>query len=61
LGYLSPEKFEAMQIGDPNSKAATITCSFGKASTLLDLGTGTQTPSPSPDPNPLLGTDQEIL
>jgi transposase InsO family protein len=62
LGYLSPEKFEAMQTGDQNSKAATITCSFGRASTLLDLGTGTQTPSPSPDPNPqLLGTDQEIL
>ena len=61
LGYLSPEKFEAMQTGDQNSKAATITCSFGRASTLLDLGTGTQTPSPSPDPNPLLGTDQEVL
>jgi transposase InsO family protein len=62
LGYLSPEKFEAMQTGDQNSKAATIICSFGRASTLLDLGTGTQTPSPSPDPNPLLlGTDQEIL
>jgi transposase InsO family protein len=61
LGYLSPEKFEAMQTGDQSSKAATITCSFGKASTSLDLGTGTQTPSPSPDPNPLLGTDQEVL
>ena len=61
LGYLSPEKFEAMQTGDQSSKAATITCSFGKASTLLDLGTGTQTPSPSPDPNPLLGIDQEVL
>ena len=60
LGYLSPEKFESMQTGDQSSKAATITCSFGKASTLLDLGTGTQTPSPSPDPNPLLGTDQEV-
>ena len=62
LGYLSPEKFEAIQTGDQSSKAATITCSFGRAGTLLDLGTGTQTPSPSPDPNPLLlGTDQEIL
>lgn len=62
LGYLSPEKFEALQTGDQTSKAATITCSFGKANTLLDLGTGTQTPSPSPDPNPLLlGTDQDIL
>ena len=62
LGYLSPEKFEAIQTGDQSSKAATITCSFGRANTLLDLGTGTQTPSPSPDPNPLLlGTDQEIL
>jgi putative transposase len=61
LGYLSPEKFEAIQTGDQSSKVATITCSFGKASTLLDLGTGTQTPSPSPDPNPLLlGTDQEV-
>lgn len=62
LGYLSPEKFEAIQTGDQSSKAATIRCSFGRAGTLLDLGTGTQTPSPSPDPNPLLlGTDQEIL
>jgi transposase InsO family protein len=61
LGYLSPEKFEAMQTGDQRSKAATITCTFGRAGTLLDLGTGTQTPSPSPDPNPLLGTDQEVL
>ena len=62
LGYLSPEKFEAIQTGDQSSKAATITCSFGRAGTLLDLGTGTHTPSPSPDPNPLLlGTDQEIL
>lgn len=61
LGYLSPEKFEAMQTEDQISKAATIMCSFGKASPLLDLGTGTQTPSPSPDPNPLLGTDQEVL
>ena len=61
LGYLSPEKFEAMQTGDQSSKAATITCCFGKASTLLDLGTGTQTPSPSPDPNPLLGQIEETL
>lgn len=61
LGYLSPEKFEAMQTGNQSSKAATITCSFGRAGTLLDLGTGTQTPSPSPDPNPLLRTDKAIL
>ena len=61
LGYLSPEKFESLQIGDQRTKAATITYSFGRASTLLDLGTGTQTPSPSPDPNPLLRTDQEVL
>jgi putative transposase len=61
LGYLSPEKFEALQTGDQSSKAATITCSFGRASTLLGPGTGTQTPSPSPDPNPLLGIDQEVL
>jgi hypothetical protein len=55
LGYLSPEKFEARQTGDQSSKTATIAYSFGRASTLLDLGTGTQTPSPSPDPNPLAG------
>lgn len=61
LGYLSPEKFEAIQTGDQSSKAATITCSFGRENPLLGLGTGTQTPSPSPDPNPLLGTDQEVL
>lgn len=53
LGYRSPEEFERAQSRDPTLKAATITCSFGKASTLL-LGMGTQTPSPSPDPNPLL-------
>jgi putative transposase len=53
LGYRTPEEFERAQSGDPTLKAATVTCSFGKASTLL-LGTGTQTPSPSPDPNPLL-------
>jgi len=56
LGYLSPEEFEAAQSGDQSLKAATVTCSFGKTSTVLGLGTGTQTPSPSPDPNPLLGT-----
>jgi len=61
LGYLSPEKFEAIQTGDPSSKAATITCSFGRAGTLLGLGTGTQTPSPSPDPNPLLARAEKIL
>jgi hypothetical protein len=55
LGYRSPEEFEQAQSPDPTLKAATLTCSFGKASTLL-LGTGTQTPSPSPDPNPLLQT-----
>ena len=43
LGYRSPEEFEAAQSGDQNLKAATVTCSFGKASTTLGLGTGTQT------------------
>ena len=61
LGYLSPEKFEAIQTGDQSTKAATITYSFGRANTLLDLGTGTQTPSPSPDPNPLLVQIEETL
>jgi len=56
LGYRSPEEFEAAQSGDPSLKAATVTCSFGKTSTVLGLGTGTQTPSPSPVPNPLLRT-----
>jgi putative transposase len=60
LGYRSPEEFERAQSGDPTLKAATVTCSFGKASTRL-LGTGTQTPSPSPDPNPLLKTIEEAL
>lgn len=55
LGYRSPEEFEQAQSADQTLKAATVTCSFGKASTLL-LGTGTQTPSPSPDPKPLLET-----
>jgi transposase InsO family protein len=58
LGYRTPEEFERAQSGDPTLKAATVTCSFGKASTRL-LGTGTQTPSPSPDPNPLLRTIEE--
>jgi transposase InsO family protein len=56
LGYQSPEEFEAAQSGDASLKAATVTCSFGRASTLMGPGTGTQTPSPSPDPNPLLRT-----
>jgi putative transposase len=60
LGYRTPEEFEQAQSGDPTLKAATVTCSFGKASTRL-LGTGTQTPSPSPDPNPLLRTIEEVL
>jgi len=60
LGYRSPEEFEQAQSGDQTLKAATVTCSFGKASTLLDLGKGTQTPSPSPDPNPLLGSAKEV-
>jgi putative transposase len=54
LGYRSPEEFEKAQSGDPSLKAATVTCSFGRARELLGLGTGTLTPSPSPDPNPLL-------
>jgi putative transposase len=54
LGYRSPEEFEKAQGGDPSRKAATVTCSFGRARPLLGLGTGTPTPSPSPDPNPLL-------
>lgn len=60
LGYRSPEEFERAQSGDPTLKVATVTCSFGKASTLL-LGTGTQAPSPSPDPNPLLCQIEEVL
>jgi putative transposase len=60
LGYRTPEEFERAQSGDSTLKAATVTCSFGKASTLL-LGTGTQTPSPSPDPNPLLCQIEEVL
>lgn len=60
LGYRTPEEFERAQSGDPTLKAATVTCSFGKASLGL-LGTGTQTPSPSPDPNPLLCHIEEVL
>ena len=56
LGYLSPEEFEAAQSQDQHLKAATVSCSFGRATTLMEPGTGTQTPSPSPDPNPLLRT-----
>jgi transposase InsO family protein len=60
LGYRSPEEFEQAQTGNPRLKAATVLCSFGKASTLLDLGKRTQTPSPSPDPNPLLDSVEEV-
>jgi len=61
LEYRSPEQFEnALDKDDVSSKAATVTCTFGRATTLM-LGTGTQTPSPSPDPNPLLQTDKVML
>jgi transposase InsO family protein len=60
LGYRSPEEFEQAQSGDQSAKAATVTCSFGKANPWL-LGTGTQAPSPSPDPNPLLCRIEETL
>jgi len=53
LGYLSPRDFEQALENQQTPKAATLSCSFGKAST-RELGMGTQTPSPSPDPNPLL-------
>jgi putative transposase len=55
LGYRSPQDFEHALKDQETPKAATMICSFGKASTRL-LGTGTQTPSPSPDPNPLLNS-----
>jgi putative transposase len=55
LGYLSPRDFEQTLENQETPKAATLSCSFGKASTRA-LGMGTQTPSPSPDPNPLLNT-----
>jgi putative transposase len=60
LGYRSPEEFERAQSGDQNRKAATVTCSFARASTLAGLGTGTPTPSPSPDPFPRLRRLEEI-
>ena len=53
LGYCSPQDFEQELKNQETPKAATMICSFGKASTVL-LGTGTQSPSPSPDPNPRL-------
>jgi putative transposase len=64
LGYRSPEEYErAMSQQNPETapRVATVSCSFGRASTRLGLGTGTQTPSPSPDPNPLLRTIEEVL
>ena len=60
LGYLSPRDFEQALENQKTPKAATMICSFGKASTRI-LGTGTHTPSPSPDPNPLLKTDEAML
>lgn len=61
LQYRSPEQFEnALDKDDVSLKAATVTCTFGRAKTLM-LGTGTPTPSPSPDPNPLLKTDEAML
>ena len=63
LGYRTPEEFERAQ--SPNQeqslKVATVTLTFGKASTLLGSGTGTQTPSPSPNPNPLLENSERAL
>jgi transposase InsO family protein len=63
LGYRTPEEFERAQ--SPNQeqslKLATVTLTFGKASTLLGSGTGTQTPSPSPNPNPLLENSERAL
>ncbi len=56
LGYLSPRDFEQALENQQTPKTATLSCSFGKASTLLDRGMGPQTPSPSPDPNPRLDT-----
>jgi transposase InsO family protein len=61
LGYRTPEEFEKAQSSDPTLKVATVTYTFGKASTLLGPGTGTQTPSPSPDPNPLLRKVEETV
>jgi putative transposase len=60
LGYRSPQDFERALENRETPEAATLICSFGKASTSR-LGTGTQTPSPSPDPNPLLDGVEEIL
>jgi transposase InsO family protein len=61
LGYRTPEEFEKAQSSDQTLKVATVTYSFGKASTLLEPGTGTQALSPSPDPNPLLRKVEETL
>jgi transposase InsO family protein len=55
LGYCSPRDFEQALKNQETPKAATMICSFGKASPLL-LGTGTQSPSPSPAPNPRLNS-----
>jgi putative transposase len=55
LGYRSPQDFEQALKNQETPKAATMICSFGKASMRL-LGPGTQTPSPSPDPQPLLNS-----
>jgi len=63
LGYRSPQEFEqAMQQLNPEAtpKTATLTCTFGRADTLLELEKGTQTPSPSPDPNPRLQNSEVI-
>jgi putative transposase len=61
LGYRTPEEFERAQNQDQSLNVATVTYTFGKASTLMGPGTGTQTPSPSPDPNPLLEKVERAL
>jgi hypothetical protein len=61
LGYRTPEEFEQTQSSDQPLNVATVTYTFGKASTLLGSGTGTQTPSPSPNPNPLLEKVERAL
>ena len=59
LGYRSPEEFERELENQPTPKAATLMCSFGKASALAS-GEGDSNALPFPRPLPLLDTTEDI-
>ena len=59
LGYRSPEEFERELENQETPKAATLICSFGKASTLAS-GDGDSNAVPFPRPLPLRDRTEDI-